>query len=90
VVSAFIVASIYIYFLAGAIAWIGRSISMGARKRSGRKIVSVPIFGFAVSLVVYNAANIILVPQISILTFIFSIVAGFGLMFVALFIEWRY
>jgi len=90
VFSAFVTSSIYFYFLAGAIAWIGRSVSMTSEKRSGRKIVSVPIFGFAVALVVYNAAHIILMPQISMLTFIFSIVAGFGLMFVALFIEWKY
>jgi putative membrane protein len=88
--SSFVVASIYFYFLAGAIAWIGHSISIGSKRRGGRKIVSVPIFGFAVSLVIYNAANIILVPQLSMLTFIFSIVMGFGLMFVALFIEWKY
>jgi len=88
--SGFVTASIYFYFLAGSIAWVGRSISLGKQKKSGRKIVSVPIFGFAISLVVYNAANIILTPQTSMLTFIFSIIIGFGLMFIALFIEWKY
>jgi len=89
-VSGFITATIYFYFLAGVIAWIGRSISMGSEKRSGSKVVSVPIFGFAISLVIYNAGYLILTPQVSMLTFIFSIIVGFALMFVALMIEWKY
>jgi len=89
-ISGFVTASVFFYFLAGAIAWIGRSVSLGSEKRSGSKIVSVPIFGFAISLVIYTAADMILTPQISMLTFIFSIVIGFGMMFAALLIEWKY
>jgi putative membrane protein len=84
-ISAFISGSVYFYFLAAAVAWVGRALS--TKDRSGKTIVSVVIFGFAISLVVYNAAELIIKPDISMMNFIFSIVFGFALIFLALIIE---
>lgn len=84
-ISAFISGSVYFYFLAAAVAWVGRTLS--TKERSGKTIVSVVIFGFAISLVIYNAAELIIRPDISMMNFIFSIVFGFALIFLALIIE---
>ncbi|MFH1445048.1 MAG: DUF373 family protein [Nanoarchaeota archaeon] len=86
-VSAFISSSIYFYFASFAAAWIGRNI--GAKKRTVRKVSSVIIFGFAVSLVVNNAALLLIEPEITMLNFFISIVIGFAMLFVALLLEWK-
>lgn len=88
-IAAFINTSVYNYFLAGTSAWIGRSISVSKQKRKGRTIVSVPLFGLAISLVIFTSSEIILRPDISIINFIFSIIIGFAILFVALLIEWK-
>jgi putative membrane protein len=85
--SSFTVASIYFYFLAGAFAWIGRSISK--QERSFKGMLGVIIFGFAVSLVIYNAAQLILQPDLTLVNFLASIGIGFLLIFVALILEWK-
>ena len=85
--SAFTFSSIYLFFLAGAFAWIGKNISMG--ERSARGIVGVIIFGFAVSLVIHNASQLIILPELSVFNFLVSIVVGFILIFVALILEWK-
>jgi putative membrane protein len=85
--SAFTASSIYFYFLAGAFAWIGRSISI--RERSAKGILGVIVFGFAVSLVIFNTAQLVIQPEFSLLTFLESIVLGFALIFVALILEWK-
>jgi putative membrane protein len=85
IASAFTAASIYFYFLASAFAWIGRSISIG--ERSTRGIIGVIVFGFAVSLVIYNTAQLIIQPELSLINFLSSIVLGFILIFVALVLE---
>jgi putative membrane protein len=85
--SSYVSASVYFYFLSAAMIWIGRNLAI--KKRRGRKIMSVLIFGFAISIVVYNASELILRPEISILNFILSIFIGFGLIFTALMIEWK-
>ncbi len=84
-VASFISDSIFFYYLAGIIAWIGKSIS--TRRRSGKNILSITIFGFAVSFVIFNASNLILHPDLSMFNFVLSILAGFALIFVALAIE---
>jgi len=84
-ISAFISGSVYFYFLAAAVAWIGKALSTGERR--AKTIVSVVVFGFAISLVVYNAAELIIRPDISMMNFIFSIIFGFVLIFIALLIE---
>jgi putative membrane protein len=83
--AAFISGSVYFYFLAAAVAWVGRNTSLKGRR--GKSIAAVVIFGFAVSIVVYNAAELIIRPDISMMNFIFSILFGFALIFVALVME---
>ena len=85
--SAFTAASVYFFFLAGAFAWIGRSISV--EERSVKGILGVIVFGFAVSLVVYNAAQLIIQPELSLINFLGSIGLGFILIFVAIILEWK-
>ncbi len=85
--SAFIAASVYIFFLAGAFIWIGRSISIGERSLKG--MLGVMIFGFAISLVIYNAAHLIIQPGFPIIIFMESIGLGFILIFVAIILEWK-
>lgn len=85
--SAFVSASIYFYFLAAAVAWVGRNI--GTKKRRARDVGAVVIFAFAVSIVINSAAQLILEPSLSIFNFIGSIIFGFALLFIALLIEWK-
>lgn len=85
-IAAYVSASVYFYFAALAAAWIGRNISL--KHRSAKKISSVVIFGFAVSLVVYNASMLI-IQEVIMFNFFFSIVFGFALLFVALLLEWK-
>ena len=83
----FVSASIYLYYIAGAVAWVGRNI--GKKKRSIRTVVSVILFGFAVSLVIHSAAQLIANPELPLMDFILSIIGGFVLLFIALLIEWK-
>lgn len=86
-ITAFISSSVYFFFIAGTVAWIGRNI--GVSHMNLKKVSSVIIFGFAISLVVYNAAELILKPELTIFNFVVSILLGFALLFIALFIEWK-
>ncbi len=87
-ISSFMAASVYFYFMSVTVAWLGRGISMGSITKS--KMVSIPLFGFAVSLVVFNSAQLILNPEVSALNFLLSIFVGFGMLFLALVLEWKY
>lgn len=83
--ASFISASVYYFWLAGAMLWIGKSV--GSKKRSGRRMVSIPVFGFAVTMVLHQGANLILQPEMPIYNFILTIIAGFALLFAAVYIE---
>lgn len=83
--SAFLLASIYFFWLSGTIAWLGRNIRRKKRKPS--RIASVPLFGFAAALVISNASELILSPDMSTFTFIVSIALGFVLTFIAVTLE---
>ena len=85
--SSFVSASVYFYFIALSVAWIGRNV--GAKKRRARNVGAVVIFGLAVSIVINSAAQLILDPSVSIMTFMASIVIGFALLFMALLVEWK-
>jgi len=87
VCAVFVSSSVYLYFIAGALAWIGRNI--GTKKRNLRTVISVALFGFAVSLVIYSAAQLIANPLMPMLQFIISIIVGFCLLFLAVIIEWK-
>ena len=84
-VASFLSASIYYFWVAGAMGWIGKMVGM--KKRSASRAVSIPMFGFAISLVIHSGAQLILEPSTSIYTFVSSIVAGFILLFTAVYIE---
>jgi putative membrane protein len=83
--SAFLIASIYFFWIAGTIAWLGKGMTTKERKTS--RIASIPLFGLAATLVIYNASELILNPEISTFNFILSIALGFVLAFMALAIE---
>jgi len=85
--SAFVASSVFYYYIAGAVSWIGKSITTD--EKSGKSILAVTIFGFAISLVIYNAAQLIIKPDISLFNFIFSVVFGFVLIFAAILLEWK-
>ncbi len=84
-IAAFLSASVYYYWIAGTMAWLGKSI--GTKKRSVSRAISIPMFGFAISLVIHSGVEMILQPDTSIYTFISSIIAGFILLFTAVYIE---
>ncbi len=83
--AAFLLSSIYFFWISGTVAWLGRRMSMKEKKTS--RIASLPLFGLAATLVIYNASELILNPEISSFNFILSIALGFVLAFIALMIE---
>lgn len=83
--SAFVAASIYLYYISAAVAWIGKSVS--TEKRTAKSITAILIFGFAISLVINNAARLIIEPDMSMFTFVLSIAIGFALIFIGLIME---
>ncbi len=84
-IAAFMIASIYFFWIAGTIAWLGNNISLGTKSSS--RMASVPIFGLAVAIVVYNVSDMILNTGISSFNFIISIALGFVIAFIALSLE---
>jgi putative membrane protein len=83
--AAFFLASIYFFWISGTIAWLGKNLRLKEKKTS--RIVSIPLFGLAATLVIYNASELILSPEISSFNFMLSIAVGFVLAFMALTIE---
>jgi len=83
--SAFLIASIYFFWIAGTIAWLGKNIT--SKKRKTSRMASIPLFGLAATLVIHNASELILNPEISTFNFILSIALGFVLAFMAVAIE---
>jgi uncharacterized membrane protein len=83
--AAFFIASIYFFWIAGAVVWIGRNVRAEGRKAS--RTASIPLFGLAATLVIYYASELILNPEMSTFNFILSIAIGFVLTFVALAME---
>jgi len=83
--AAFFLASIYFFWISGTIAWLGKNLRLKEKRTS--RIVSIPLFGLAATLVIYNASELILSPEISSFNFMLSIAVGFVLAFMALTIE---
>lgn len=84
----FIENSIFLYYLGATIAWLGRNLSY--KKRPKGKIIAVPIFGFAVSLVVFAATQFIISKGFSFPNFLTIVLVSFLLMAVAWGIEKGY
>lgn len=83
--AAFFLSSVYFFWISGTIAWLGKKVRMQEKKVS--RIASVPIFGLAASLVIYEASELILDPNLSSFNFIITLALGFVLAFVALAVE---
>lgn len=83
--AAFLLSSVYFFWISGTIAWLGRNVRL--KERSASRITSVPLFGLAATLVIYNASHLILNPDTSSFNFIISIALGFVLAFMAVAIE---
>lgn len=87
IAAGFVTHSVYLYFMGGAIAWVSRNVSV--KKRTARKIAAIPLFAFAISLVAYTAADLILNPASTGFIFILSIVIGFIMLLAAIILEWK-
>jgi len=83
----FVSHSVFFYFMGGTIAWMSRNVSV--RKRSARKIAAIPLFAFAITIVAFMAAELILNPASTGLNFILSILVGFGMLLAAIILEWK-
>jgi uncharacterized membrane protein len=87
-VAAFISGSVYLFCLALSAGWLGRHITQLKTRKI--RILSFPLFVLAVSLIVHTSAQLILTPATaSMLNLILSVAGGFGLLAVALVIEWK-
>ena len=84
--AAFVVASTFFYYVAGASAWVG--INVSNRERKVRVVAAVALFGLAVSLVIRSAGQLITEPELPMRDFVFGIVAGFFLLLIGLSLEW--
>ncbi len=74
IIAAFVHSSVFILWIAVAVGLLSRSAYK--RKKSVGRIASVPIFGFAVALVLFGAADLIVEPTSSITTFLLYVVLG--------------
>ncbi len=73
-VAAFIYSSIFLFWIAVAVGWLGRSAYK--KSRGLGRIVSVPIFSFAIFLVLFGGADLIITPAASITSFLFYVIIG--------------
>ena len=85
VTAAFIYSSIFLFWIAVAVAWFARR-AYHKSKNIG-KIISIPIFSFAVSLVLFAAADLIISPLSTISTFVFYVVLGGLLILLSIAVE---
>ncbi|MBI4020801.1 MAG: DUF373 family protein [Candidatus Aenigmarchaeota archaeon] len=86
-IASFTSGGIFLFYLAATVVMLGRSIAY--EERTKKKMLALTIFGFSIAWVIYNAAELIINPDVSGLNFFLSIVGGFALIFVALVIEMR-
>ncbi|RLJ06969.1 MAG: hypothetical protein DRP12_03125 [Candidatus Aenigmatarchaeota archaeon] len=83
--SVFLASSLPLYYLGGVVAWIGFCLVRRKRKKS---LISGPIFGLALAMVIYYAAQVVLNPETGI-NFLSSIFVGAFLVILAVVIEWK-
>ena len=74
ITAAFIYSSIFILWMAVTVAWLSR-IAYKRQKNLGR-VLSIPVFGFAVSLVFFGASDLIITPSASLTAFLFYVILG--------------
>ena len=87
-VAAFLFSSAYFFWIAVSVGWIARLLSHEHKHTKGT-IAAGPIFGFAISLVISNASEMLLKPSIGLSNFIISVILGFALIGVAIYLEKR-
>lgn len=86
--AAFFSASIYLLWITITTAWIARTIGVRGHKKG--RIIAIPMFVFAISIVIFSATEIILIKNYNLFNFIISIVAGFAIISVAAYFEKKY
>lgn len=86
--AAFISGSVYLFWLAFSAAWIGNHLT-GRSKKKRSKIAAFPVFGLALSVIIYSSSQLILTPAISMVTLVVSVAVGFTLLAAALLLEWK-
>ncbi len=85
VIASFVSATVYYIWLAFLVIWAGKAVS--AKKLLLGRAISIPVFVFAVSIVIYNASEFVLKPEGGMLNFLISIVIGFVLIVAAILID---
>ena len=83
--AAFFHSSVYFYLIAFIAGWIGSNYAH--RSLTARGTAAMMLFGIAVSMLVYNAAELVLKPDLSFLNFIISIAVGFVVLAIGLTVE---
>jgi len=74
IIASFIYSSVFILWIAIAVGWLSRSAYK--RKRSVGQISAIPIFGFAVALVLFGASDLIIEPNSAITAFLLYVILG--------------
>ncbi len=87
-IAGFLNVSAYIFWIAISIIWFGMLTTHKHRHTTG-VLASGPIFGFALALVISNATTMVLQPSTGLTNFIISIIFGFVLIALALYLEKR-
>ena len=86
VVAGFFSSSVYLLWITATVAWFGRLLTHAHRHTKGT-LVAGPLFGFAISLVVFSATEIVLKPAYNIFNFILVVIVGFILIGIAVYLE---
>ncbi len=85
IAASFVSATVYYIWLAFLVIWAGKAIS--ARKIVLGRVISIPVFVFAISIVIYNAGEFALKAENGMFNFILSIAIGFVLIIAAILID---
>jgi putative membrane protein len=83
--AAFVAASVYNFWLAGTLLWLGVVLESGRHTR--RRAAAMPLFGLSVALVIDTGAELIIRQDAPVMLFMAAIVAGFALLFLALYMD---
>ncbi|MCD6477632.1 MAG: DUF373 family protein [Candidatus Aenigmarchaeota archaeon] len=87
IIAAFLKGSIYIMFLASIIIILGRMISIQSKGKDIFRHITLMALSFSLSLVIYEASSLILMPEIGIYRLFVSIVFGFFIVLASVLIE---
>ena len=85
IAASFLSAAVYYIWLAFLIVWAGKAVS--AKKIDIGRTISIPVLVFAVSIVIYNASQLVLKAESGMFNFIIAIVIGFALIIAAIVID---